>query len=83
MLSGGMGKHQDAHDAKLPLIRAVKVNGGHHLAAPGWHHDGDICCRLGMCRTNWDWTRRDDRGPLKRITPGTFKRKTEEAAGPP
>lgn len=42
MLTGGMGKHQDAHDAKPPLIRAVKVNGGHHLAAPGWHHDGDI-----------------------------------------
>lgn len=40
--NGKMGKHQDAHDAKLPLIRAVKVNGGHHLAAPGWHHDGDI-----------------------------------------
>lgn len=39
---GGMGKHQDAHDAQLPLIRAVKVNGGHHLAAPGCHHDGDI-----------------------------------------
>lgn len=47
--------------------------------SPRWRH----MLPLGRCRTNGDWTRRDNRGHLKRMTPGTFKRKTKEAAGPP
>ena len=54
-----MGEHPEAHEAKLPLIRAVNlnVNGGHYLAAPGCHHDGDMLpLRYVPYQLGLDWT---------------------------